>query len=79
MLVTGSSYGGYLRLMSLEKWPDLSAGGMAVVAIADWTFMSQDAAQDRCQHRRPKTFAFEVGRQEVHRVQVAVEGSFVDA
>ena len=36
ILVTGGSYGGYLTLQSLSKYPDLWAGGMAEVAISDW-------------------------------------------
>ena len=35
ILKTGGSYGGYLTLQSLGKKPDLFAGGMAIVAIAD--------------------------------------------
>lgn len=35
LLVTGISYGGYLTLMALGKYPDLWAGGMAVIASAD--------------------------------------------
>ncbi|HEX8032529.1 MAG TPA: prolyl oligopeptidase family serine peptidase [Ktedonobacterales bacterium] len=35
VLVTGASYGGYLTLMALGKYPELWAGGMAVVAPAD--------------------------------------------
>lgn len=37
ILVTGASYGGYLTLMALGKRPDLWAGGMALIAPADWT------------------------------------------
>ena len=44
ILKTGGSYGGYLTLQSLGKKPDLWAGGMAVVAIADWTLMYEDQA-----------------------------------
>ena len=44
ILKTGASYGGYLTLQSLGKCPDLWAGGMAVVAIADWTLMYEDQA-----------------------------------
>ena len=44
ILKTGVSYGGYLTLQSLGKKPDLWAGGMAVVAIADWTLMYEDQA-----------------------------------
>ncbi|MCY4064076.1 MAG: prolyl oligopeptidase family serine peptidase [Chloroflexi bacterium] len=41
---TGGSYGGYLTLQSLGLKPELWAGGMAVVAIADWTLMYEDQA-----------------------------------
>ena len=44
ILKTGASYGGYLTLLSLGKRPDLWAGGMAMVAIADWTLMYEDQA-----------------------------------
>lgn len=44
ILKTGGSYGGYLTLQSIGKKPDLWAGGMAVVAIADWTLMYEDQA-----------------------------------
>ncbi len=44
ILKTGGSYGGYLTLQSLGKCPDLWAGGMAIVAIADWTLMYEDQA-----------------------------------
>jgi len=44
ILKTGGSYGGYLTLQSLGKKPELWAGGMAVVAIADWTLMYEDQA-----------------------------------
>jgi hypothetical protein len=30
--------------MGLSKWPDLWAGGMAVMAIADWAMTYEDAA-----------------------------------
>ena len=36
ILLTGWSYGGYLTLLGLGRQPDLWAGGMAGVAIADW-------------------------------------------
>ena len=45
ILKTGGSYGGYLTLQSLGKKPDLWAGGMAVVAIADWVLMYEDQAE----------------------------------
>jgi dipeptidyl aminopeptidase/acylaminoacyl peptidase len=41
----GASYGGYLTLMGLSKLPELWAGGVAVVAIADWTLMFEDQAE----------------------------------
>lgn len=44
ILVTGGSYGGYLTLQALGKRPDLWAGGMAQVAIADWSIMYEDEA-----------------------------------
>jgi dipeptidyl aminopeptidase/acylaminoacyl peptidase len=45
ILVTGWSYGGYLTLQSLGKRPDLWAGGMAGIAIADWVLMYEDQAE----------------------------------
>ncbi len=44
VFLTGASYGGYLTLQTLGKAPELWAGGMAEVAIADWTLMYQDMA-----------------------------------
>jgi len=44
ILVTGWSYGGYNTLMALGKRPDLWAGGMAGIAIADWIGMYEDSA-----------------------------------
>jgi dipeptidyl aminopeptidase/acylaminoacyl peptidase len=44
ILLTGRSYGGYNTLMGLSRWPDLWAGGMAMVAIADWAMTYEDAA-----------------------------------
>jgi dipeptidyl aminopeptidase/acylaminoacyl peptidase len=44
ILLTGWSYGGYNTLMGLGKWPDLWAGGMAGIAISDWTMMYEDSA-----------------------------------
>jgi dipeptidyl aminopeptidase/acylaminoacyl peptidase len=44
ILLTGRSYGGYLTLLALGKRPDLWAGGMAVVAVADWAVMYEDSA-----------------------------------
>jgi dipeptidyl aminopeptidase/acylaminoacyl peptidase len=44
IFLTGGSYGGYNTLMGLGKWPDLWAGGMALVVIADWAMMYKDSA-----------------------------------
>lgn len=44
ILITGWSYGGYLTLQALGKRPDLWAGGMAGIAIADWAVMYEDEA-----------------------------------
>ena len=45
VLLTGGSYGGYLTLQALGRRPDLWAGGMALVAIADWKLMYEDQAE----------------------------------
>jgi dipeptidyl aminopeptidase/acylaminoacyl peptidase len=44
IFLTGWSYGGYLTLLALGKGPDLWAGGMAGIAIADWAVLFEDAA-----------------------------------
>jgi dipeptidyl aminopeptidase/acylaminoacyl peptidase len=44
IFLTGWSYGGYNTLMGLGRWPDLWAGGMAGIAISDWTMMYEDSA-----------------------------------
>jgi dipeptidyl aminopeptidase/acylaminoacyl peptidase len=44
ILLTGWSYGGYLTLMGLGLRPELWAGGMAGIAIADWTVQYEDTA-----------------------------------
>ncbi|HEU5088670.1 MAG TPA: prolyl oligopeptidase family serine peptidase, partial [Roseiflexaceae bacterium] len=44
ILLTGWSYGGYLTLMGLGKRPELWAGGMAGIAIADWAIQWEDTA-----------------------------------
>ncbi|MEZ4659082.1 MAG: prolyl oligopeptidase family serine peptidase [Caldilineaceae bacterium] len=44
ILLTGWSYGGYLTLFGLGKRPELWAGGMAGIAIADWAVMYEDSA-----------------------------------
>jgi dipeptidyl aminopeptidase/acylaminoacyl peptidase len=40
----GWSYGGFLTLWGLARRPDLWAGGLAMVAIADWSVNFQDAS-----------------------------------
>ncbi len=45
ILLTGGSYGGYLTLQALGRRPELWAGGMAGVAIADWALMYEDQAE----------------------------------
>jgi dipeptidyl aminopeptidase/acylaminoacyl peptidase len=45
VFLTGWSYGGYLTLQTLGKYPDLWAGGMAGIAIADWAMSYEDAAE----------------------------------
>ena len=42
VLLTGVSFGGYLTLQAIGRRPDLWAGGMAVVAIADWKTLYED-------------------------------------
>jgi len=42
VLLTGLSYGGYLTLQAIGRRPELWAGGMAQVAIADWKTMYED-------------------------------------
>jgi dipeptidyl aminopeptidase/acylaminoacyl peptidase len=44
ILLTGWSYGGYLTLMGLGVRPELWAGGMAGIAIADWSVQWEDTA-----------------------------------
>ena len=43
VFLTGGSYGGYLTLQALCVQPELWAGGVALVAIADWTAMYYEA------------------------------------
>jgi dipeptidyl aminopeptidase/acylaminoacyl peptidase len=44
ILLTGWSYGGYLTLLGLGRQPDLWAGGMAGIAVADWEMNYEDSA-----------------------------------
>jgi dienelactone hydrolase len=43
IVLTGWSYGGYLTLLGLGRQPDLWAGGMAGVAVADWEMNYEDS------------------------------------
>ena len=45
VFLTGGSYGGYLTLLGMGRHPELWAGGMAVVAIADWAVMYEDESE----------------------------------
>jgi len=45
VFLTGGSYGGYLTLLGMGRNPELWAGGMAVVAIADWAIMYEDESE----------------------------------
>jgi dipeptidyl aminopeptidase/acylaminoacyl peptidase len=42
---SGWSYGGYLTLLALGRRPELWAGGMAGVAVADWPMLYEDSAE----------------------------------
>lgn len=44
ILLTGWSYGGYLTLQALGCQPELWAGGMAGIAIADWALSYEQSA-----------------------------------
>ena len=46
VFLVGGSYGGYLTLQALGKAPQLWAGGIATVAIADWALMYEDQAEN---------------------------------
>ncbi len=45
IFLTGGSYGGYLTLLAIGKRPNLWAGGMADIAIADWAVMYEDQSE----------------------------------
>jgi dipeptidyl aminopeptidase/acylaminoacyl peptidase len=42
VFLTGQSYGGFLTLLAMGVRPELWAGGMAGVAIADWTLLYEE-------------------------------------
>jgi dipeptidyl aminopeptidase/acylaminoacyl peptidase len=43
VLLTGASYGGFLTLYAMSVLPDRWAGGIAEIALADWTMTYEDA------------------------------------
>ena len=45
VFLSGASYGGYLTLLAMGKYPELWAGGLAQIAIADWSLMYEDMAE----------------------------------
>ncbi len=45
VFLSGNSYGGFLTLLALGKRPQLWAGGMARVAIADWSLLYEDESE----------------------------------
>jgi dipeptidyl aminopeptidase/acylaminoacyl peptidase len=45
IFLSGWSYGGYLTLLALGRRPELWAGGMAGVAIADWAMLYEDSSE----------------------------------
>ena len=52
VFLTGGSYGGYLTLQAIGRRPELWAGGMATVAIADWRLMYEDQAPNMRGYQR---------------------------
>ncbi|MYJ79854.1 MAG: S9 family peptidase [Caldilineaceae bacterium SB0670_bin_27] len=44
ILLEGGSYGGFLTVWALSQAPDLWAGGIAPVAIVDWTMNYEDSS-----------------------------------
>lgn len=44
IFISGASYGGYLTLYAATRLPELWAGAIASVAVADWTLSYRDAA-----------------------------------
>lgn len=45
VFLTGGSYGGYLTLQALGTHPQLWAGGMAGIAVADWAIAHEDTTE----------------------------------
>ena len=52
VFVVGDSYGGYLALLAVGKRPELWAGCMAGMAIADWAMIYEDASDRMRGHQR---------------------------
>jgi dipeptidyl aminopeptidase/acylaminoacyl peptidase len=45
IFLSGWSYGGYLTLLALGRRPELWAGGLAGVAVADWEMLYEDSSE----------------------------------
>ena len=52
VFLVGDSYGGYLTLLAMGKRPELWAGGMAGMAIADWAMLYEDASDRMRGHQQ---------------------------
>jgi hypothetical protein len=46
VFLTGWSYGGYLTLQAMGTQPELWAGGMAGIAVADWAIAHEDTNEN---------------------------------
>ena len=68
ILLTGWSYGGYLTLLGLGRRPDLWAGGMAGIAIADWITMYEDEAEGLRGYQRALFGGSPAEKPEQHRI-----------
>ncbi len=64
---SGGSYGGFLTLQALGKKPDLWAGGMAMVAIADWSLLYEDEAETLRGYQRSLFGGTPAEKPEAHR------------
>jgi len=67
ILVTGGSYGGYLTLQSMGRRPELFAGGMGEVAIADWTLLYEGEAETLRGYQRALFGGSPEEKQEAHK------------
>jgi dipeptidyl aminopeptidase/acylaminoacyl peptidase len=59
-LLTGWSYGGFLTLFGLGRRPELWAGGIAGIAVADWAMMYEDSAETLRHQELMLHFAYRV-------------------